>query len=85
MQRRTEFLVRLAVALASAIGAVLLWLVYRSVSFNLSESEKAVGYVDPMTQAGIFFGNLAMIVGTIVLAAIAAWSAIHCIRLLVRR
>ncbi|MBV8724208.1 MAG: hypothetical protein JO078_02280 [Candidatus Eremiobacteraeota bacterium] len=84
VQRTNEILWRLVAALASAIGAVILWLIYRSVSFNLGESEKAVGYVDPMTQAGILFGNVAMIVGIVVLAAIALWLAIVCIRLFVR-
>jgi len=44
-----------------------------------------VGDVDPMTQAGIYFGYGAMIVGTVALAAIALWSAIGCIRLLLQR
>ena len=85
MQRRNELLWRLAVALVSALGAFVLWAIYRSVSFNLAESERAVGYVDPMTQAGIFFGNLAMIGGTIVLAIVALWLAIGSISLLLRR
>lgn len=85
MQGHNELLWRLVGALASATGAVILWLIYRSVSFNLGESEKAVGYVDPMTQAGILFGNVAMIVGIVVFAAIALWLAIVCVRLALRR
>ncbi|MBV9233494.1 MAG: hypothetical protein JO030_05575 [Candidatus Eremiobacteraeota bacterium] len=85
MHPRSEILWRLGVALASGIGALVLWAVFRSVSFNLGESERAVGYVEPMTQAGILFGNLAMIGGSIVLGIVALWSAIGCIRLLLRR
>ena len=85
VQRGNELLWRLVAALASAIGALILWLIYRSVSFNLGESEQAVGYVDPMTQAGILFGNVAMIAGIVVFAAIALWLAIVCARLLLQR
>jgi hypothetical protein len=38
-----------------------------------------------MTQAGMYFGYLVMVAGTLFLAALAAWSAIACIRLLLRR
>jgi hypothetical protein len=49
----------------------------------LSISEKAIGYVDPMTQMGITLGYWVMIGGTIILAGIAAWSAIQLVRLLI--
>jgi|ERR1700730_13104825 hypothetical protein len=74
----------LIVALATP-GAAIVWWIFHGVYSNLSESVKAVGYVDPTTQAGIYFGYLAMIVGTLFLAALALWSAVAYIRLLLRR
>ena len=51
---------------------------------NLSASEEAVGYVDPVTQIGIDLGYVVMVGGTLVLAAIAVWSAVAYIRLVLR-
>jgi hypothetical protein len=85
MKRREELNRRLVILALTAPGAALLWWIFHAVYENLSVSANAVGDVDPMTQAGIYFGYGAMIVGTVALAAIALWSAIGCIRLLLQR
>ena len=76
---------RLIVGLCAAAGAAILWVIFHAVFANLSVSENAVGYVDPATQGGIYFGYAVMIVGIVSLAAIAAWSFFQYLRLLVRR
>ena len=48
-------------------------------------SVKAVGYVDPLTQTGIFLGYVVMIGGTLVLGAIAAWNALAALLISLRR
>ncbi|MGC9990880.1 MAG: hypothetical protein ABSD52_00610 [Candidatus Cybelea sp.] len=84
MNRRKELLQRYLTMLAlSAPGAAIVWFVFHGVYENLSISEKAIGYVDPMTQTGITLGYFVMIGGTVILAAIAAWSAIQLLRLLI--
>ena len=85
MNRRQERNRRLAIALISAAGAAILWYIFHGVYESLSASEKAVGYVDGMTQAGIDFGYAVMIGGTLILAAIALWSAFAYLRLLMGR
>lgn len=72
------------VALAAPSAAVVWW-IFHGVYEDLTVSAKAVGYVDSMTQAGIDFGYLVMIGGTLVLAAIALRSAFLCLVLLLRR
>jgi hypothetical protein len=67
----------------SAPGAAIVWFVFHGVYETLSISEKAIGYVDPMTQMGITLGYFVMIGGTVILAAVAAWSAIQVLRLLI--
>jgi hypothetical protein len=84
MKDRAELNRYLAVFALTAPGAVVMWLVFRGVYFNLSESEKAVGYVDPTTQSGIYLGYLVMIGGALILAALAAWSGFHILRMLLR-
>jgi hypothetical protein len=64
---------------------IFVWFVFHGVYLSLSESERVVGYVEPLTQAGIDLGYFAMVGGTLVLAALAAWSGFHSIRLLLRR
>ncbi|HEX3457141.1 MAG TPA: hypothetical protein VHR97_04220 [Candidatus Baltobacteraceae bacterium] len=85
MNRRDELRRNGAVAALSLLGAVVLWLIFHSVYENLSVSEQAVGYVDPTTQSGIYFGYFAMLAGIVALAAIALWAAIKCVLLLARR
>jgi hypothetical protein len=85
VNRRDQLNRYLVIVALSAPGAVIVWWIFHGVYVNLSESVKAVGYVDPMTQAGIYFGYLAMVGGTLVLAALAVWSAVAYVRLLLRR
>jgi hypothetical protein len=85
MNRREELNRNLAVLAVSAPAAALVWWIFHGVYVNLSESAKAVGYVEPMTQAGIDFGYLVMICGTLLLAIVALRSAFACIRLLLKR
>jgi hypothetical protein len=74
----------LTIFLLAAPGAAIIWYVFHAVYESLSVSEKAVGYVDAMTQMGIDFGYVVMIGGTVLLASLAVWSAIAYIRLVLR-
>jgi hypothetical protein len=66
----------------SAPAAAIVWYVFHGVYENLSETERAVGYVDPLTQTGIYLGYVVMVGGTLVLAAIALWALVRWLRLL---
>jgi hypothetical protein len=84
VNRRKEPLQRyLTMLVLSAPAAAIVWFVFHGVYENLSITEKAIGYVDPVTQMGITLGYFVMIGGTVILAAIAAWSAIQLLRLLI--
>jgi len=80
-ERRTRYLV---IFLFAAPGAVVVWFAFHAMYENLSVSESAVGYVDALTQAGIDFGYVVMIGGTLALAATAVWALYRYIRLLRR-
>ncbi|MGA2759828.1 MAG: hypothetical protein ABSF08_05865 [Candidatus Cybelea sp.] len=84
MNRRKELLQHYLTMLAlSAPAAAIVWFVFHGVYENLSISEKAIGYVDPVTQTGITLGYFAMIGGTVIIGGIAAWSAIRLLMLLI--
>jgi hypothetical protein len=85
MNDRAELNRYLIIFALSAPGALIVWLVFHAVYFDLSESEKAVGYVDPTTQSGILLGYVVMVGGTVALALTAAWSAFQLVRVLLRR
>ncbi len=85
MNRRDELRRNGAVAALSLLGALVLGLIFRSVYEDLSVSERAVGYVDPTTQSGIYFGYFAMLAGIAVLAVMGIWAAVKCVLLLARR
>ncbi len=59
----------------SAPTAVAMWLIFHGVFATLTRTESAMGYVDSTTQMGIYLGYVAMVGGTLVFAAIAAWAA----------
>ena len=75
----------LTIAALTAPAAAVVWFVFHGVYANLSASEKAVGYVDPLTQTGIFLGYVTMIGGTLALGAIAAWNALAALFISIRR
>jgi hypothetical protein len=85
MTDRDELRRHLTIFAVTAPSAAIVWWIFHAVYENLTVSAKAVGYVDSTTQAGIDFGYLVMIVGTVVLALVALRSAFICVRLLVRR
>ena len=60
----------------AAPTSIVTWLIFHAVYVNLSLSEAAMGYVDPLTKMGIALGYLAMVGGTLVFAAIALWAGI---------
>lgn len=74
----------LTIFLLAAPGAAIVWFVFHAVYENLTAAERAVGYVDSLTQIGIGLGYVAMVGGTLALAAIALWSAVAYIRLVLR-
>lgn len=75
----------LTIAALTAPSAAVVWFVFHGVYANLSATEKAVGYVDPMTQTVIFLGYVVMIGGTLVLGAVAAWNALAALVISLRR
>ncbi|MGB8967003.1 MAG: hypothetical protein WCB99_15315 [Candidatus Cybelea sp.] len=85
MEYKAELNRYLTIFALAAPGAAIVWFVFHGVYLSLSESERVVGYVEPLTQAGIDLGYFAMVGGTLVLTVIAAWSGFHSIRLLLRR
>ncbi|HEV3092634.1 MAG TPA: hypothetical protein VGX91_14415 [Candidatus Cybelea sp.] len=85
MKRRDDLSHYLTMLVLTAPSAGVVYYIFRNVYLDLSRSERAVGYVDPMMQTGITMGYYAMIGGTIALAAIALWSALQAIRLLFAR
>jgi len=85
MTDRDELRRHFAIFAFAAVGAAVVWWIFHGVYESLSISAKAVGYVDSMTQAGIYSGYLIMIVGTLFLAVVALRSAFVCIRLLLKR
>ncbi len=72
-EERTRYLTLFLIA---APSAAVVWYLFHTVYENLNASVKAVGYVDSMTQVGIGLGYVAMVGGTLVLAAIAAWAGV---------
>ncbi|MGA8533666.1 MAG: hypothetical protein WB615_06125 [Candidatus Tumulicola sp.] len=60
-------------------SAVVVWLVFHGVFTNLTQTEAAMGYVDPLTQMGIYLGYVAMFGGTLIFGAIAAWAGVRAI------
>ena len=85
MTDRDQLRRHLTIVAVTAPGAAVVWWIFHGVYENLTISAKAVGYVDAMTQAGIDFGYLVMIVGTLLLAIVAARSAFICFQLLRKR
>lgn len=80
-ERRSRYLI---IFLVTAPGAAIVWFVFHAVYVNLTISEGAVGYVDALTQAGIDFGYIVMVGGTLALGAVAAWALYRYIRLVLR-
>ena len=74
----------LVIFLTTAPSAAIVWFVFHAVYVDLTASVKAVGYVDASTQIGIDLGYFVMVGGTIILAAVALWSAIKYVRLVLR-
>jgi hypothetical protein len=61
----------------AAPSAAVVWLVFHGVFTNLTQTEEAMGYVDPLTQMGIYLGYVAMFGGTLVFVGVAAWAAVR--------
>jgi hypothetical protein len=59
----------------SAPTAIAVWLVFHGVFVNLSATERITGYVDSITQMGIYLGYVGMFGGTLVFAVLAIWAA----------
>ncbi|HEY1428062.1 MAG TPA: hypothetical protein VGF18_00685 [Candidatus Tumulicola sp.] len=61
----------------SAPAAIAVWFVFHGVFENLSATERATGYVDSITQMGIYLGYVGMFGGTLVFAVLALWAAVR--------
>ena len=81
MNRRAEINRNLVIFAICAPSAAVIWLIFHGVYTGLTESAKAVGYVDSGTQMGIALGYVAMIGGTLVFAGLAAWSGFRALAL----
>jgi hypothetical protein len=76
VRRDNSELVRyLTIFALSAPAAVAVWFVFHGVFVNLSETERVAGYVDSITQMGIYLGYAGMFGGTLVFAGLAIWAA----------
>lgn len=73
---RPDLARHLAIFAVCAPGAAIVWYVFHGVYVSLSESVRAVGYVDASTQTGIYLGYVAMVAGTLVLAVFALRSGV---------
>ena len=69
----------------AAPSAVAVWLIFHGVFTNLTQSEAAMGYVDPLTQMGVYLGYTAMFGGSLVFGAIALWAGVRAVRLWLHR
>jgi hypothetical protein len=78
--KRSSEVGRYAVIFAlAAPSAAAVWLVFHGVFTNLTQTEEAMGYVDPMTQMGVDLGYVAMVGGTLIFAGIAVWAAFRAV------
>ncbi|MEO8789055.1 MAG: hypothetical protein ABI431_02130 [Candidatus Tumulicola sp.] len=76
VRRENHELVRYVTIFAlSAPAAVAVWFVFHGVFETLSATERATGYVDSITQMGIYLGYAGMFGGTLVFAGLALWAA----------
>jgi hypothetical protein len=75
VRRDNSELVRyLTIAALCAPAAIAVWFVFHSVFENLSATERVTGYVDSITQMGIYLGYVGMFGGTLVFAGLAVWA-----------
>jgi hypothetical protein len=76
VRRDNHELVRyLTIFALSAPAAIAVWFVFHGVFENLSATERIAGYVDSITQMGIYLGYAGMFGGTLVFAGLAIWAA----------
>jgi hypothetical protein len=76
VRRDNSELVRyLTIFALSSPAAIAVWFVFHGVFVNLSETERVTGYVDSVTQMGIYLGYAGMFGGTLVFAGLALWAA----------
>lgn len=61
----------------STPAAVAVWFVFHGVFESLSATERVTGYVDSLTQMGIYLGYVCMFGGTLGFGALAAWAAVR--------
>ncbi len=82
---REELNRQLVIFAIAAPGAILVWYVFHGVYVSLTESVRAVGYVDASTQTGIDLGYVVMVGGTLALALLALRSGFRIVTLLLRQ
>lgn len=85
MNRRDELRRHAAIAAFALSTAAIIAFIFKGVYENLTATTQAVGYVEPSTQSGIYFGYFVMLVGIVALGAIGLWSLLKCALLLLRR
>lgn len=79
MEQRSEVRRYLTIFALSAPAAIAVWIVFHAVFANLTQTEEAMGYVDPTTQMGVDLGYVAMFGGTVAFGGIAAWAAFRAV------
>lgn len=82
MRIRPEVTHAASVLVLSVAGAVLIAGAYLHVHGEIATVEQAQGYVDPTLASGVFLGFVVMVVGVVLLAAIACWSGAKLVRAL---
>jgi hypothetical protein len=85
MDDRAEFNRYLTIFALAAPTAAAIYFVFRSISTNLGAAETATGYVDSMTQMGIYLGYAVMVGGTLVFGVLALWAAVRLVGVLAAR
>ena len=74
-QRRDELNRYLIIFALTAPAAAAVWFVFHGVFATLSQTEAAMGYVDPTTRMGVDLGYVAMAGGSAIFGVIAVWAA----------
>ncbi|HTX59164.1 MAG TPA: hypothetical protein VMH02_05750 [Verrucomicrobiae bacterium] len=68
----------------TAPAAVICWLVFHALYWNLSVTAAAVGEIDAGTKMGIAFGYIAMVGGTAIFAVLALVAGTRALRIWLR-
>lgn len=69
----------IALFFTCAVGAIVLWLLYGNIRFEITSTENAMGYVPPLEWSIITLGLFVLAGGSFALAGAALWFAFRTI------